>query len=58
MDFWTFPQLKSQLREIRFQGRQEFRTATHHTVLDFDSEWYEETCSQWIKRNAKLGYNT
>lgn len=53
MDFRVFPVLKDQLRGHRFDSKDELKTATQRIVQQFDSKWYEDTFSMWIRRTQK-----
>lgn len=53
MDFRVFPDLKSKLRGTRFQSSEELKLATQNIVATFDSQWYDDTYKQWVKRHEK-----
>ncbi|KAH3821382.1 hypothetical protein DPMN_123146 [Dreissena polymorpha] len=39
LDFRVFPEVKSQLRGIRFASKQELTVAAKRIVLSFDADW-------------------
>ncbi|KAH3868357.1 hypothetical protein DPMN_031501 [Dreissena polymorpha] len=43
MDFRVFPEVKSQLRGIRFASKQELTVAAKQIVSSFDADWYRDT---------------
>ncbi|KAH3693705.1 hypothetical protein DPMN_081145 [Dreissena polymorpha] len=53
MDFRVFPEVKSQLRGIRFASKQELTVAAKRIVLSFDADWYRDTFDKWISRHIK-----
>ncbi|KAH3814458.1 hypothetical protein DPMN_142959 [Dreissena polymorpha] len=55
MDFHVFPEVKSQLRGIRFAfaSKQELTVAARRIVSSFDADWYRDTFDKWISRHIK-----
>ncbi|KAH3828088.1 hypothetical protein DPMN_130038 [Dreissena polymorpha] len=53
MDFRVFPEVKSQLRGIRFASKQELTVAAKRVVLSFDADWYRDTFDKWISGHIK-----
>ena len=55
MDFRVFPEVKSQLRGIRFASKQELTVAAKRIVSSFDAGWYRDrdTFDKWISRHIK-----
>ncbi|KAH3733901.1 hypothetical protein DPMN_040340 [Dreissena polymorpha] len=53
MDFRVFPEVKSQLRDIRFASQQELTVAAKRIVSSFDADWYGDTVDKWISRHIK-----
>ncbi|KAH3752623.1 hypothetical protein DPMN_187244 [Dreissena polymorpha] len=53
MDFRVFPEVKSQLRGIRFASKQELTVAAKRIVSFFDADWYKDTFDKWISRHIK-----
>ena len=53
MDFRVFPEVKSQLRGIRFASNQELTVAAKRIVSSFDADWYRDTFDKWISRHIK-----
>ena len=53
MDFRVFPEVKSQLRGIRFAIKQELTVAAKRIVSSFDADWYTDTFDKWISRHIK-----
>ncbi|KAH3820582.1 hypothetical protein DPMN_122327 [Dreissena polymorpha] len=43
MDFRVFPEVKSQLRGIRFASKQELTVAAKRIVSSFDADWYQNS---------------
>ncbi|KAH3839994.1 hypothetical protein DPMN_113435 [Dreissena polymorpha] len=41
MDFCVFPDVKSQLRCIRFESKQELTVAAQRIVSSFDADWIQ-----------------
>ncbi|KAH3845909.1 hypothetical protein DPMN_088201 [Dreissena polymorpha] len=48
MDFRVLPEVKSQLRGIRFASKQELTVAAKRIVPSFDADWYRDTFDKWI----------
>ncbi|KAH3807730.1 hypothetical protein DPMN_136078 [Dreissena polymorpha] len=53
MDFRVFPEVKSQLRGIRFASKQKLTVAAKRIVSSFDADWYRDTFDKWISRHIK-----
>ena len=53
MDFRVFPVLKDQLRGVHFECGEELVAAAQRIVQQFNSEWYEDTYSMWVRRAEK-----
>ncbi|XP_052238768.1 histone-lysine N-methyltransferase SETMAR-like isoform X2 [Dreissena polymorpha] len=53
MDFRVFPEVKSQLRGIRFASKQELTVAAKRIVSSFDADWYRDTFDKWISRHIQ-----
>ncbi|XP_052223523.1 histone-lysine N-methyltransferase SETMAR-like [Dreissena polymorpha] len=53
MDFRVFPEVKSQLRGIRFASKHELTVAAQRSVSSFDADWYRDTFDKWISRHIK-----
>ena len=53
MDFRVFPELKAQLRGIRFDSADDLTEQAQAVVLSFSEERYVETYTKWISRHRK-----
>ena len=53
VDFRVFPVLKDQLRGVHFESGEELVAAAQRIVQQFNSEWYEDTYSMWVRRAEK-----
>ena len=53
MDFRVFPELKAQLRGIRFDSADDLTKQAQAVVSSFSEEWYVETYTKWISRHRK-----
>lgn len=53
MDFKVFPEVKRQLKGIRFSSADELQNATQMIVRSFPQSWYVETFEKWIHRHEK-----
>ena len=53
MDFRVFPEVKAQLRGIKFSSANELMQQTQRIVSSFDSQWYRDTFDKWIMRHRK-----
>ena len=56
MDFCVFPELKAQLRGIRFDSADDLTKQAQAVVTSFTEKWYVETYSKWTAgiRNASI----
>ncbi|KAH3874887.1 hypothetical protein DPMN_038142 [Dreissena polymorpha] len=53
MDFRVFPEVKSQVRGIRFASKQELTVAAQRIVSFFDADWYRDTFDKCISLHIK-----
>ena len=53
MDFRVFPELKAQLRGVRFDSADDLTKQAQAVVSSFSEEWYVETYTKWISRHRK-----
>ena len=53
MDFRVFPVLKDQRWGLRFDSKDKLKTGTQRVVQQFDSKWYEDSFSMWVRRAQK-----
>ena len=53
MEFRVFPELKGQLRGIRFDSADDLTKQAQAVVSSFTEGWYVETYTKWIKRHRK-----
>lgn len=52
-DFALFPQLKSHLRGIHFDGLKEIRRECNTVLSRFSPEWFRDTFMQWVGRHER-----
>lgn len=53
MDFAVFPQLKSELRGIRFADFEQLRQMTLNVTRKMDSKWCSNVYDKWVERHMK-----
>ena len=53
MDFRVFPEVKSNLRDRKFDSAEDVMAETLKIVSSFDKQFYTDTYNQWIVRHRK-----
>ena len=53
MDFMVFPELKRQLRGIKFETVEELVKSTQIIVSSFNEDWYRDIYDKWVMRHEK-----
>ena len=53
MDYRVFPEIKSELRGLRFDSAQDLVTEIMKIVSSFDKQFYIDTYDKWISRHRK-----
>ena len=53
MDFMVFPELKRQLRGIKFESAEELVKSTQCIVSSFSEDWYHQIYDKWVKHHEK-----
>ena len=53
MDFAVFPQVKAELRGIKFTEFCELKRATLNAVRRLDEDWCRNVYNKWIQRHNK-----
>ena len=53
MDFAVFPQIKAELRGIRFEDFNELKIATLNAVRKLNSDWCRAVFNKWVQRHTK-----
>ena len=53
MDFLVFPELKRQLRGIKFETVKELVKSTQIIVSSFTEDWYRDIYDKWVMCHEK-----